>query len=1339
MSTKGTSILQFVACVWLGLAPLACGDGEVTRQRVATAGAGGSSDAGAGGTDHGGSGAGTGGSSAGDGGSDDGGSAGAGGSDDGGSGGIDGGSGAGTGGADHGGNAGTAGTGGGPIGLCGVEIVAPENDALITEDDDANQDCEDGLTISVRAAAASPNGQPAQLFVNGSAQGSQAVTGQTVRFQGVSLNANASNEVTVRVGDCSDTIHVTTECPDVPTCQIVSPTTAFLNGVPAASGGDRTSPDGSPYATEVRVNSNIASGEVVSLTIDGVENTAAAFVSNGTAVFTGVSLTPDGEHTLRAVCRSESGRYGQSSEVQVIVDSAFPDLDVNLVDGEHFAPEEDVDSELDGLQFNVCGLTEAADAIDNGTENLCVAIGSQSPICTTTSSTGALGDSGGCVVLTCPGSAPFDVVVSVSDQAGNRSQKTVAGITCASVRPSVQIVAPADGTSILSASMPAPHEENASLAGAQSTVVTCTNSTAGTARLFAGQEGSSLQVIATTSVATAQESDNCPAGLSSVARFSGVTLPESAESLESTLVSRTQLRVEVTDQSTEIGVSGNVNVWVDSIAPLVTVTEPINLCGLLFQSDAALNLALRFSVGSRHPLSVTVAPNGGAGVTEVFGPSGVPGLTEYRSMSFALGTNEVSATITEPSGNVGALETPCIVTVGTPPVVVWTTPTSSSVFNAGTDADPNTPGWQGSLQVNVTNVEPNATLQFALNGTNLGAPVVIQPNGDATLTGVTIPESGAVTLRATTDDLGKGPGTASIGPFVVDVTIPDAVTGLTPRVQHRRQTTFRLEWSIPADGEAVPSTYEVRVSQQAIDASNFDAAERVNFSNACPGGTTACADVKDRLVEHNYYFAVASADAAGNRGPVVSAGPLAAHLNATVLRGQEAPGSDERFGVASDGSASLNGDPYADLIVGSAQGNKAYIWFGRTGESGYAATPDVTIIGPAGVGFSNAVSVIGDIDSDGLNDIAIGAPYANTFRGRVYVFRGRESWPSVINADTEADTVIEVTSSDAMFTYGLAGTALARLGDFNQDGYADFGVAVSGYDNSNFSGYVAVILGAPNTTAGWDLPASITIPDDIGTFGIGIKGDPSVVNGAFGYTLLGLGGFFGTSAGDTLVASTVSADLVYAFAGRNGDANGEISIGAADDVLTGSGSRTLGGALGLLGSFAGRPAVAIGDPRLNAAGSTGRVFVHFGAPEGPFSGPVTEIRSSVFPANSVNRFGYAVMGSGISGTSVTTNLLGNAGGDLAISGNILNGGPSPVYLFSGETIRAASGGVIDASTAADVAFPLSSVPNLTGWRGTSYFSSTIHDSNGDGFADLAVGEYDGLSNAAYDGRLIVIW
>ena len=85
-----------------------------------------------------------------------------------------------------------------------------------------------------------------------------------------------------------------------------------------------------------------------------------------------------------------------------------------------------------------------------------------------------------------------------------------------------------------------------------------------------GQAGGTLtQLGANVTNAVAVVTDNCPAGLGFVARFAGVTLPDSAQNADGTLLTATRLQVRVADgiNPSSIGQSSNVDVWVDPVAP----------------------------------------------------------------------------------------------------------------------------------------------------------------------------------------------------------------------------------------------------------------------------------------------------------------------------------------------------------------------------------------------------------------------------------------------------------------------------------------------------------------------------------------------------------------------------------------------------------------------------------------------------------------------------------------------------------------------------------------------------------------------------------------------------
>src|SRR4029079_3868717 len=170
--------------------------------------------------------------------------------------------------------------------------------------------------------------------------------------------------------------------------------------------------------------------------------------------------------------------------------------------------------------------------------------------CTAASAVGSA-----CVAVTCPGGAPFDLTVTLTDAAGNPTSKKISGVSCSSSLPLVEIVSPvSDAPSfsnvakrILSVTAPGGiHDLDGGAASAQANVVACSDAS-GTAALLAGHVGdASLTQIATASTAAAIPGDNCPAGLGFAAHFSGATLPQSTEDAAGALTAATRLEVTVT-------------------------------------------------------------------------------------------------------------------------------------------------------------------------------------------------------------------------------------------------------------------------------------------------------------------------------------------------------------------------------------------------------------------------------------------------------------------------------------------------------------------------------------------------------------------------------------------------------------------------------------------------------------------------------------------------------------------------------------------------------------------------------------------------------------------------
>ncbi len=165
------------------------------------------------------------------------------------------------------------------------------------------------------------------------------------------------------------------------------------------------------------------------------------------------------------------------------------------------------------------------------------------------------------------------------------------------------------------------------------------------------------------------------------------------------------------------------------------------------------------------------------GVTTTYDtPAYVSGVATFGGVAFAEGQNALVATESDPAGNATVLAT-CTVTIGSAPVVTFTTPTAGALlcpFGATApgcidDSDPSTPGWQGSLGVLVTAGSGQAVvgsvITFTEGSTTFGSATT-DVIGSAQINGVTLPE-GVQTITATTDNV---PG-AGVGSGTVNVTV----------------------------------------------------------------------------------------------------------------------------------------------------------------------------------------------------------------------------------------------------------------------------------------------------------------------------------------------------------------------------------------------------------------------------------------------------------------------------------------------------------------------------------------------------------------------------------------
>jgi cysteine-rich repeat protein len=170
------------------------------------------------------------------------------------------------------------------------------------------------------------------------------------------------------------------------------------------------------------------------------------------------------------------------------------------------------------------------------------------------------------------------------------------------------------------------------------------------------------------------------------------------------------------------------------------------------------------------------------------------------------------------------------------------------------------------------------------------------------------------------------------------------------------------------------------------------------------------------------------------------------------------------FGEALANLGDINGDGYADFLVGASlgtPGGHAHLYLGSS--SGPPSAPSVTLSAPDGGLFGSSVAGVGDINGDGYPDVAVGAQGALNFTGKVYLYLGN-------GLGIAATPSISLTGPDA----GQFGFSLAGSGDVNGDGFSDLLVGASNVAGGAGRAYVYTggVAGLPSS------PSVVLSPPD---------------------------------------------------------------------------------------------------------------------------------------------------------------------------------------------------------------------------------------------------------------------
>jgi hypothetical protein len=185
-------------------------------------------------------------------------------------------------------------------------------------------------------------------------------------------------------------------------------------------------------------------------------------------------------------------------------------------------------------------------------------------------------------------------------------------------------------------------------------------------------------------------------------------------------------------------------------------------------------------------------------------------------------------------------------------------------------------------------------------------------------------------------------------------------------------------------------------------------------------------------------------------------------LNAATAWGFEGGQIGAYLGTSVATAGDVNGDGYADVIVGAYsfnddQDNEGRVWVFQGSSSGLGLAPAWFADGnQAEAWFGLSVATAGDVNGDGYSDIIIGAPrYSGSLanQGAAYVYHG--------SASSLDSTVVWTKPSNQANAY--FGWSVATAGDVNGDGYADIIVGAYGWDAGQVNeGGAWVYLGSEN-------------------------------------------------------------------------------------------------------------------------------------------------------------------------------------------------------------------------------------------------------------------------------------